>query len=58
VGSCLDALNAPFIKTNQAPRLMTPNQANACMAALREATVNLCPGCSLDLAVEKNGSRT
>ena len=36
VGSCLDKLNAPFIKTRQAPRLMTPEQANTCIAVMRE----------------------
>ena len=36
VGSCLDELNAPFIKIREAPRLMTPERANASMAALRE----------------------
>ena len=34
-GSCLDELNAPFIKINQT-RLMTPKQASAFMAAMRE----------------------
>jgi hypothetical protein len=38
VGSCLDELNAPFIETRQAPRLMTPEQANACTTA----TANFC----------------
>jgi hypothetical protein len=33
--SCLDHLNAPFIRTRQAPRLMTPEQANACMSDLK-----------------------
>jgi hypothetical protein len=35
VSSCLDELNAPFIRTRQAPRLMTPKQANACMSDLK-----------------------
>jgi hypothetical protein len=35
MGSCLDELNAPFIRTRQAPRLMTPEQANACMSDLK-----------------------
>ena len=36
VGSCLDELNAPFIKIREAPRLMTPEQANTCIAVMRE----------------------
>jgi hypothetical protein len=36
VGSCLDELNAPFVETRQPPRRMTPEQASAAMAALRE----------------------
>jgi hypothetical protein len=36
VGACLDELNAPFVETRQPPRRMTPEQANAAMAALRE----------------------
>jgi hypothetical protein len=36
VCSCLDELNAPLINTRQAPRLMTPRQANNCMAAMHE----------------------
>jgi hypothetical protein len=35
MASCLDQLNAPFISTRQPPRLMTPEQANNCTAALR-----------------------
>jgi hypothetical protein len=35
-GACLDELNAPFVETRQPPRRMTPEQANTCMAALRE----------------------
>ena len=34
--ACLDDLNAPFVETRQPPRRMTPEQANAAMAALRE----------------------
>ncbi len=38
VGACLDDLNSHWIAQRKFPRLMTPSQANAAMAALRKGT--------------------